>query len=81
MQAEAGRREAVAGRRAEDARREIACSMTNVMLRLVRRTGGDAAVAELLDRAGIEHEPSYLENVENWISLDRQRRCSRRESR
>jgi diguanylate cyclase (GGDEF)-like protein len=70
MQAEAGRREAVAGRRAEDARREIACSMTNVMLRLVRRTGGDAAVAELLDRAGIEHEPSYLENVENWISLD-----------
>jgi diguanylate cyclase (GGDEF)-like protein len=70
MQAQAGMRDAVAGRRAEDARREIACSMTNVMLRLVRRTGGDAAVAELLARAGMRHEPSYLENVENWISLD-----------
>jgi diguanylate cyclase (GGDEF)-like protein len=54
----------------EDARREIACSMTNVMLRLVRRFGGDAAVADLLTRSEIDHEPSYLENVENWISLD-----------
>jgi diguanylate cyclase (GGDEF)-like protein len=44
--------------------------MTNVMLRLVRRNGGDAAVTELLERAAIEHEPAYLENVENWISLD-----------
>jgi diguanylate cyclase (GGDEF)-like protein len=44
--------------------------MTSVMLRLVRSTGGDAAVAELLERAGVEHEASYLENVENWISLD-----------
>ncbi|HEV7586094.1 MAG TPA: diguanylate cyclase [Solirubrobacteraceae bacterium] len=44
--------------------------MTNVMLRLVRRNGGEAAVLELLERAHIEHEPSYLENVENWISLE-----------
>ncbi|HWX97170.1 MAG TPA: diguanylate cyclase [Solirubrobacteraceae bacterium] len=44
--------------------------MTSVMLRLVRSTGGAAAVAELLARAGVQREPSYLENVENWISLD-----------
>jgi diguanylate cyclase (GGDEF)-like protein len=44
--------------------------MTSVMLRLVRSNGGDAAVAELLERADIEQEPSYLENVDNWISLD-----------
>jgi diguanylate cyclase (GGDEF)-like protein len=44
--------------------------MTSVMLRLVRSSGGDAAVAELLERAGIERETSYLESVDNWISLD-----------
>jgi len=44
--------------------------MTGVLLRLVRNGGGEAAVGELLERAKIEHEASYLENVENWISLD-----------
>src|SRR5437588_1431495 len=70
MQAEAGTSEATQAPSSEDAPREIACSMTSVMLRLVRSTGGEAAVAELLQHAGISHEPSYLENVENWISLD-----------
>jgi diguanylate cyclase (GGDEF)-like protein len=50
--------------------REICCSMTSVVLRLIRRDGGDAAVARLLGRAGSNREPSYLENVENWISLE-----------
>ncbi|HWX74829.1 MAG TPA: GAF domain-containing protein, partial [Solirubrobacteraceae bacterium] len=54
----------------EDGERQICCSMTSVLLRLVRSGGGEAAVAELLRRAGIRHEPAYLENVENWISLD-----------
>src|SRR6202035_1608265 len=54
----------------QDADRQICCSMTSVLLRLVCSTGGDAAVASLLERAQIAHEPSYLENVENWISLD-----------
>jgi diguanylate cyclase (GGDEF)-like protein len=53
-----------------DARREICCSMTNVLLHLIRRDGGEAAVARLLERAGVIREPSFLENVENWISLD-----------
>jgi diguanylate cyclase (GGDEF)-like protein len=70
MQAGAGTSEATQEQAPEDPRREIACSMTSVILRLVRSTLGEAAVAELLERAGVKHEPAYLENVENWISLD-----------
>jgi diguanylate cyclase (GGDEF)-like protein len=44
--------------------------MTIVLLRLVRSEGGEAAVAELLERAALEREPAYLESVDNWISLD-----------
>ena len=40
------------------------------MLRLVRSDGGEAAVAQLLERAGSRREVSYLEKVDNWISLD-----------
>jgi diguanylate cyclase (GGDEF)-like protein len=54
----------------EDADGHISCSMTTVALRLVRSGGGDAAVAELLRQAASKHEPAYLENVNNWISLD-----------
>ena len=43
--------------------------MTSVLLRLVRSDGGEAAVEALLKRAGVEREPSYLENVDNWVSL------------
>jgi diguanylate cyclase (GGDEF)-like protein len=43
--------------------------MTSVLLRLIRSSGGEAAVVRLLERAAIRHEPAYLENVENWISL------------
>jgi diguanylate cyclase (GGDEF)-like protein len=44
--------------------------MTSVLLRLIRSDGGEPAVAELLERADVKREPSYLENVDNWISLD-----------
>jgi diguanylate cyclase (GGDEF)-like protein len=44
--------------------------MTSVLLRLVRSAGGETAVARLLAQAEIKREPSYLENVANWISLD-----------
>jgi diguanylate cyclase (GGDEF)-like protein len=44
--------------------------MTNVLLALARGTGGETAVTALLKRAGTRREPSYLENVDNWISLD-----------
>jgi diguanylate cyclase (GGDEF)-like protein len=44
--------------------------MTCVVLRLVRSHGGEAAVEDLLERAKIKREATYLENVENWVSLD-----------
>jgi diguanylate cyclase (GGDEF)-like protein len=54
---------------AAGADREICCSMTSVLLRLVRGAGGEQAVAQLLERAGARREASYLENVDNWVSL------------
>src|ERR1700683_523239 len=50
--------------------RQLACSMTSVLLRLVRDATGEAGVAALLQRAGAKHTASYLENVDNWVSLD-----------
>jgi diguanylate cyclase (GGDEF)-like protein len=49
--------------------REICCSMTSVLLKLVRAEGGEAAVARLLERAGIDRQLAHLENVDNWVSL------------
>src|SRR5438874_11219316 len=62
--------EAAREQQPQGADREICCSMTSVMLRLVRSQGGEAAVAQLLARAGSKREPSYMENVDNWISLE-----------
>src|ERR1700694_3828138 len=70
MQAQAGPGAATHERASQDADRQICCSMTSVLLRLVGSTGGEAAGGSLLERAQIRHEPSYLENVDNWISLD-----------
>src|ERR1700740_3788234 len=56
--------------RPEDTAQQICCSMTSVLLRLVRSEGGDAAVTRLLERAGVEYEPAYLESTDNWVSLD-----------
>jgi diguanylate cyclase (GGDEF)-like protein len=50
--------------------RQLCCTMTHVLLGLVREAGGDVAVTALLQRAGARHTASYLENVDNWISLD-----------
>src|SRR4051812_14264775 len=46
---------------------QIACSMTGVLLRHVRSTLGDAAVAEVLTRAGVPYDAAYLDDVGNWI--------------
>jgi diguanylate cyclase (GGDEF)-like protein len=54
----------------EDAERHIGCSMTCVLLRLVRAHGGEDAVAELLRQADSKHDAAYLENLDNWISQD-----------
>src|SRR2546423_1352502 len=52
-----------------DDERHICCSMTSVLLRLVRSECGDALVADLLREAGSTRGAAYLENLENWISL------------
>jgi diguanylate cyclase (GGDEF)-like protein len=53
-----------------ESRREVCCSMTSVLVRLVRSSGGEQSVAELLRKAGSEHEAAYLEDPDNWISQD-----------
>jgi diguanylate cyclase (GGDEF)-like protein len=54
----------------DDADRHIGCSMTSVLLRLVRAHGGEDAVSELLRKAATKHDAAYLENIDNWISQD-----------
>src|SRR3954469_15703659 len=49
--------------------RHICCSMTSVLLRLVRTECGDDAVVELLREGGSSRGGASLENLENWISL------------
>ncbi|MFL5885104.1 MAG: GAF domain-containing protein, partial [Thermoleophilaceae bacterium] len=56
--------------RPADGGRHITCSMSSVLVRLVRAEGGDAAVAALLEKAGSPRSAAHLENVENWISID-----------
>jgi diguanylate cyclase (GGDEF)-like protein len=59
-----------AARPSADADRQICCTVTSVLLRLVRSEGGETTVAQLLERARATHEAAYLEDVDNWISLD-----------
>jgi diguanylate cyclase (GGDEF)-like protein len=54
----------------ESGGQHLCCTMTSVLLRLVRSWGGEGAVAAVLERAESKHDASYLENIENWISLD-----------
>ena len=77
MRAEAGSEEAIqtdasrdAAAEAQEADREVSCSMTSVLLRLIRSEGGEAAITELLELSQAKREVAYLENVDNWVSLD-----------
>ena len=54
----------------EDTDRHICCTVTNVVLGLIRTAGGEAAVAALLEHAATTRKASYLEDIDNWISLD-----------
>lgn len=49
--------------------RHFSCSLTAVLLARVHAYGGDAAVSELLRRAGISRTVEYLSDTANWISL------------
>jgi len=50
--------------------RHLTCSMSAILLRRAREAGGEAAVVELLRRAGSTRTAAYLEDVGNWISHD-----------
>src|SRR5208283_1396736 len=65
MDADAGREAAEA-----DPDRHICCTLTNVVLGLTRQAGGEAAVGSLLERAATKRQASYLEDIDNWISLE-----------
>jgi diguanylate cyclase (GGDEF)-like protein len=76
MRAEAGSDEAIQTDASRDAvaeaqdDREVSCSMTSVALRLIRSEGGEAAITELLELSQTKREVAYLENVDNWVSLN-----------
>ncbi len=53
-----------------DTERQLCCTMTSVLLRLVRDKGGEEAVQTLLESAKAKHDAAYLEDIDNWISLD-----------
>ena len=50
--------------------RDICCTMSNVVVRLVRAAGGESAVAQLLSESGSPRDAAFLEHVDNWISVD-----------
>src|SRR4051812_13900970 len=54
----------------EEAKSHVCCSMTSVLLRLVRAAGGDEAVTEVLAEAGWGRGAAALETTENWVSFD-----------
>ncbi len=49
--------------------RHICCTMTSVLVRMVREARGEAGVDELLARAGSNRDSRFLESTENWVSL------------
>ncbi|HTA34534.1 MAG TPA: diguanylate cyclase [Solirubrobacteraceae bacterium] len=53
-----------------DADRHIGCSMSSVLLKLVRAQGGEEAVSAVLREAGANYDAAYLEDLDNWISQD-----------
>jgi diguanylate cyclase (GGDEF)-like protein len=50
--------------------KHLACSMTSVLVRLVREAHGESGVIALLEEAASSRDAAYLENIENWVSLD-----------
>src|SRR5437899_8525986 len=69
MPADAAPERSLQAERSNDSDREVCCSMTSVLLALVRKSGGERAVSELLQRATVDRDVAYLEGVHNWISL------------
>src|SRR5215207_7772017 len=50
--------------------RHLACTLSSVLVRRVRRTCGEEGLAELLERAGSQRTVAYLDDLTNWLSFD-----------
>src|SRR4051812_43584967 len=61
-------RDGLAASAHEDAR-EICCTMTSVLVRIVRSSHGDTGVDAMLAKAGSTHDAAFLENTDNWLAL------------
>src|SRR4051812_1835118 len=48
---------------------QISCSMASTLVRLVRARAGEEGVRDVLDRSGVEHTATYLDDPGNWIWL------------
>src|SRR5947209_140255 len=60
----------VSAARDDEEQRQICCTMTSVLVRTVRTLKGEAGVTGMLSDAGSKHDAVFLENTDNWISLD-----------
>src|SRR4051794_37228419 len=53
----------------EDAR-HLCCTMTSVLLRTLRADAGEDGVTKVVALAGSPRDVAFLENTDNWISID-----------
>ena len=49
---------------------QVGCSMSSALLRRVRATLGEAAVEEVLRRAGVQHDASWFDDVGHWMAYE-----------
>lgn len=56
--------------RGETAGSHFPCSMSAVLIGEIQDWGGQEAVAELIQRAGVERSIEYLTDLSNWISYE-----------
>jgi diguanylate cyclase (GGDEF)-like protein len=56
--------------RDDEEHRQVCCTMTSVLLGTVRTLKGEAGVRGMLTHAGSERNAAFLENTDNWISLE-----------
>jgi len=55
--------------RDQEQARQISCSMTSVLVKMVRTLKGEAGLKAMLKRGRSRRDVAFLENVDNWISL------------
>jgi diguanylate cyclase (GGDEF)-like protein len=48
----------------------FACTLSSVLVRVIRKTHGEEGVQRLLEQAGSTRTVAYLDDLTNWISFD-----------